>query len=302
MKKLLLNLIIVRSILSLISPLPIFAQELEAKVTVNMEKLQPAQREILDNFVLNIENYLNLTKFSRQNWDAPKIKCSFTILLESATMDNTYSAQIIVASQRSLYNQKNKYTPILNILDNNWQFKYERNKTLYYDPGVFDSFTSLLNYYALIIIGYDEDSYNALAGSPYFNEALKIASLGSNSSYSRGWERFSSGFSRLLFVEELLSEKFKQFREDFFNYHYNGLDVILESPNQAKEQAFRLVVNLAKSESKLDFRSPVIKVFFDAKHNEIISLLKGYASNEIFGTLKKIDPQRIGKYDEAMNN
>lgn len=276
------------------------SQELEAKVIVNMDKLQPAQREILENFASDIEKYLNTTKFTRQNWDAPKIVCSFTILLESASFDNNYTAQIVVASQRGIHNQSKKFTPMLTIVDNNWQFKYERNKSLYYDPGIFDPFTSLLNYYALVIIGYDEDSYAALAGSPYFNEAYKIASLGANSNYSRGWERSASGFSRLLFVEELLSEKFKQFREDFFNYHYNGLDLEKENPQQPKEQAYKLVENLYKSESKLDFRSPVVKVFFDAKHNEIISLLKGYANPEVFQALKRIDPQRIGKYDEAM--
>ena len=46
-----------------------FAQELNCLVTVNMEKLQSAARDPLNNFQKVIEEYLNKTKFTTEKWE-----------------------------------------------------------------------------------------------------------------------------------------------------------------------------------------------------------------------------------------
>ncbi|HEX2982380.1 MAG TPA: DUF4835 family protein, partial [Ignavibacteriales bacterium] len=63
--------------LLLFLPYLLQAQELNAKVSVNYEKLPVINKDYLNNFGQYIEDYLNNNRFTDQKWDSEKIKCSF---------------------------------------------------------------------------------------------------------------------------------------------------------------------------------------------------------------------------------
>ena len=48
---------------------------------------------------------------------------------------------------------------MLRIKDDSWQFTYTRGQSMYHDNFKFNSLTSLLDYYAYMIIGFDDDSW-----------------------------------------------------------------------------------------------------------------------------------------------
>src|ERR1035437_10320402 len=75
------------------------AQELNCKVTVNMEKLQSAAKDPLVGFQKTLEDYLNKTKLTPDRWEGGKIECSMNILFQTADNPNN-TAQVIVSSQR----------------------------------------------------------------------------------------------------------------------------------------------------------------------------------------------------------
>ena len=62
----------------------------------------------------------------------------------------------------------------------------------------------------------------------------------------------------------------------------------------------KLIINLEKIRDQIDTRSVLMKVFFDAKAGEFVEYLKNYPDKSIFISLKRLDPQHITKYDEAM--
>lgn len=292
--------IILISVLALIGLKNIYSQELDATVVVNYENLPVAAKDRLINFGQQIKDYLNNNKFTKQNWEGDKIKCNFNIFFTGGSDDLIYSAQLVVSSQRPIEGTP-RSSLMLSIMDNSWQFRYERNQAMYFNQTDFDPLTSLLDFYAYIIIGFDMDSYYRLGGSEYFSKALEITVKGASSQFPEGWQSKSTAYNRRGLVENLVNAKYQQLRQDIFDYHYNGLD-LYHSPDtkaQAQQNIVKLIKNLDKIRSQLDPRSVFLKVFFDAKAGEFVEYLRDYPDKEIFNILKKIDSGHIAKYDEA---
>jgi len=280
-----------------------FAQELEANITVNTEQLPTASRDRLDSFVSQIQDYLNNNKYTGKPWEGEKIKCNFNIFFTGASDDVNYTAQLVVTSQRPIEGSRLN-SLMLTIMDNAWSFRYEKGQAMYFNQSNFDGLTSFLDYYAYIIIGFDSDSYYELGGTDLFQKALDIAVKGASSKYGKGWALETAAFNRRALVDNLLNSKYQQFRTDYFNYHYNGLDLL--NSKDAKERIValpnmvNLVKNLEKSKGSIDWRSVLLKVFFDAKAGEIAEYFRGRVEPALFSTLKRIDAPHTSKYDEAL--
>jgi Domain of unknown function (DUF4835) len=274
------------------------AQELNCKVTVNMEKLQSAAKDPLVSFQKTIEDYLNKTKFTGDRWEGGKIECSMNILFQTA--DNTnYTAQVVVSSQRPLYHSTQN-SLMLNINDGSWRFTYQKDQSLNSNQSVYDPITSFMDYYSNVIIGLDADSYDKLGGTRYFSKALDLVNLGATSAFSDGWQNSSASFSRRGLVEDLVSEKYRSFREAFYEYHYNGLDIFTWNQNIAIKNMAKLVFAIDKIRAQGDINTVLMKVFFDSKNGEMAESFKVYPNRDIYQTLKKIDPAHTKKYDDAL--
>jgi Domain of unknown function (DUF4835) len=278
--------------------LNIWGQELEATVQINTEQLQTLYRENLEVFKFQLKEYLNNTKFTNNNWEWPKIKCSFNIFFTSASNETNYTAQVVINSTRPVEGTENR-SLMLNVMDSKWSFIYEKNQSIYYNPTDFDALTSFLDFYGLVIIGMDADSYEAFGGTTFFQEAMRISIMGGSTGYSDSWGTSSSSYNKRGFVEDATSAGFQQFRQDIFDYHYNGLDVFYREKEATYKSIAKLVDNLVKLKKATNRRSPFINAFFDAKSGEIISYLKNYPDRTIFSKLLKIDPAHTTKYIEA---
>jgi hypothetical protein len=274
------------------------AQELNCKVTVNMEKLQSAAKDPLVGFQKTLEDYLNKTKFTPDRWEGGKIECSMNILFQTADNPN-YTAQVIVSSQRPLY-QSTQNSLMLNINDGSWRFTYQKDQSLNSNQSIYDPITSFLDYYAYVIIGLDADSYDKLGGTRYFSKALDLVNLGATSAFSDGWQNSSASYSRRGLVEDLVSEKYRSFREAFYEYHYNGLDIFTWNQNIAIKNMAKLVFAIDNIRAKNDINTVLMKVFFDSKNGEMAESFKVYPNRDIYKTLKKIDPAHTKKYDDAL--
>lgn len=283
----------------LLFPVLLFSQELDATVSINTEKLTTQNRDLLIGFENALEEYLNNTRFTGNAWQGGRIRCAFNIFFVSGDDQNHYAAQINVTSLRPIHKTKTS-SLMLNVMDTNWEFIYERGQSFYFNTMDFNSLTSFLDFYAFLIIGLDNDSYEQLSGTSAYSQALNIAVLGSSSTFTKGWERNSNSYNRRVLADDLLSEKFRQFRENFFDYHYNGLDLMSTDRQTGISNVVKLINNLEVAYVKRDLRGVLMKVFFDTKSTEIVNVLKGYQDKNIFAVLKKIDPGHISKYDEAM--
>ena len=277
-----------------------FGQELQATVQVNDEQLQTVYKENLVPFQAQIEEYLNTTKFTGESWEWDKIQCNFNIFFTSASSETSYSAQIVVTSSRPIEGSDGR-SLMLSVMDNNWSFLYEMNQSIYFNPTYFDPLASFLDYYAFLIIALDSDSYEPFGGTFAFQEALRIAVQGGSTGYSDTWALRTENYNKRGVVEDATSARFQNLRQDFYDYHYNGLDVFSKDRNATYNSITKLINNVATLKKTLNRRSSYLTVFFDAKHGEIISYLEDYEDRSIFSVLQRVDPAHTTKYIEAQD-
>lgn len=285
-------------VLLLLLPVVLFGQELNAKVELNYEQLPNEAKERLKNFDKDIADYLNNNRFSDINWEWEKIDCKFTIFFLNAD-ETKYKAQLVVTSQRPIENSQNN-SLMLNIKDDKWNFNYEPNQSMMFNPADFNPLLSFLNYYAYVIIGFDADSFNPNGGNSLFNKALDLCVRGGSSTSPDGWEFSRDSFNRRALINDLLSGAFSQFREDYFEYHYNGLDIYNQDKKLAQQNIVRLINNFYEKKDMIDSRSVLKRVFFSAKAGEIVQYLSDYPDKTVFEKLMVIDPPNTSKYQAAL--
>ncbi len=277
--------------------------QVDCQVTINTDNLQGTTKDLLQNFVNDIQNYINNTKWSSDDLQGYKIKCAMQIFFTSGTGDNSYTAQMFLGSSRPIYRgdtPTEKNTAMLRIVDNNWKFNYIRYQPLTHDETRFDDLLSFIDYYINIVVGYDYDSYKAMDGTPYFQRAMAICNKAPNS--STGWGKTSSGtYNRYAFVEELLSPKYQPFRQGVFNYHFNGLDLLATEPDKGLKNIYEFLKNIQDIENMVNANSLIIRTFFDTKYKELADIYTHYPDRSVFSLLSSIDPAHQTTYTQAAN-
>jgi len=275
-----------------------YSQELNCSVIVNYQNVPVQNRELLVDFKNVVENYMNTTRFTNVNWDGDKIECSMNIFFTSASGEVEYGAQIVVVSQRPVY-QSTRNSALLTINDAAWSFRYEVGQSMYANLDAFEPLPSLLDFYALIIIGFDMDTWEEFGGTPYFKKAFDIVNLASTSSNKNGWLPSNNIYSRWGLVSDALNEKYAAFRSAIFDYHY-GIDIFAQNKEVGQAKIVELIDVLYDLYERTGLvKSVFIQTFFNAKYGEITDHLIGYSDRTIFTKLKKIDPSHAGRYDLA---
>jgi hypothetical protein len=286
--------------------LKVQSQELDPLVDVDFTNLNTDVRDRLASFKLDIQNYLSKTKFSDENIvndvrNKPyKIKCSFSFFFNSASGVDGYNSQLVVSVQRNIYRSQN-FTQVFRIKDQNWDFNYIKGQSFYHDDLKFNNVTSFLDYYAYLIIGLDDDSWELNLGTRRFQKAQDIVNLalsGGSSNSNGGWTDNSSlNASRSTYPLELLNSKYDNYRKGYWIYHFAGIDSLQFNKRQALERIAQ-AIDLIGKVRKTEIKSFTIKAFFDAKYLEIAQALTDYYDKTIYRKLSDIDPDHLSTYEE----
>ncbi len=283
----------------LLIPFLLKAQTLNCTVTIEHQNLEVSNMEVVDELQQKIDDYMNKNSFAEKLEDLGKINCAFHIFLIDANDQGDFNAQVNVVSSRKIY-KSNLTSPILNLLDNQWSFHFTSGQNLESSQLDFDPLTSFLDYYAYLIIGYNEDSWERLSGDDYFQKAADIVDMGATSRRTKGWKRNTNSYSysRSNLIDDILNETYRPFREAFYNYHY-GIDIY----NTDKEKAWKYIIQMIDTtkyiEDLTSTESTIITVFYDAKSGEITDRLADYPDNSIWEKLKIINPSHADEYNEA---
>lgn len=276
------------------------AQEINATVTLNYDALSGTSRENVSSLGSAIQDYINSYQWTGQNFNGPKIPVTLNIYLLSAS-GGVYSAQAFVGSQRPVY-KSSKMSPMLRVMDNSWQFTYTQGQPLLHDQFHFNSLTGFIDYYMYIVLGFDYDSYDPMGGTKYFQDASNIVAQGQNGNYPQGWGPTSSGtYSRYSLVNEVLSGKYEIFRKSFYQYEYNGIDLLSTEPDTAQANIAKALTNIANIVLQSGSPSTLIRVFFDAKYQEIANALRGYPDKGILQKLAIVDQAHQSTYTKYTN-
>ena len=274
------------------------AQELDCKVVVDYSRITNANPQIFKNLETALNDFVNKTNWTEQKYQQDeKINCAMIIVL-SEYNSNNFTATIQVQSSRPIYNSS-YVSPVVNINDKDFSFKYIEFENLNYNPNSFDSnLVSTIAFYANLIIGMDAETFVANGGSEYFNITQNIVNVAAQSGY-KGWTQSEGNQNRFFIINDILSPTFKPFRQAMTDYH-TSLDGMTNDVKSSKIGVEKSIQNLSSIYS-LRPNSLVMRLFFDAKSDELVSIFSGGPSipiAELVNTLNKISPLNSSKWTQ----
>ncbi len=276
------------------------AQELNCNVQINSSQIQGSDKSVFDAMQKSIFEFINNKKWTNNVYkNSERIECSILINITEQVSTNQFKGTIQLQSTRPVFNTSYNST-ILNHLDKDMEFKFNEFDPLEYSENThLSNLTSVLAFYANIILALDYDSYSLKGGTKYLQQAQTIVS-NAQSAQESGWKAFEGERNRYWFAENLLHQNYSPLREATYKYHRLGFDLM--SKDVATGRAG--VLTSLKMLDKVYERKPgsfQLQIFFNAKSNEIVELfIEGETSEkaEVTNLLNKIDPTNLSKYSK----
>ncbi len=280
------------------------AQDLNARVQVLTPKIQASNKRIFTVLETAMKDFLNGRKWSAdQILPAEKIDCNFILNVTSWDGSSTFSGELQVQSTRPVYGSTYNST-LLSNNDKEFDFTYTEGQQMDFNDQNFQSnLTSVLAFYANIIVGLDYDSFSKFGGTPYFNKAKTIVNVAQTSSY-KGWNAYESNFNRYWLAENLNNKRYEVIREFIYNYSRNGLDQMANNPTTGLKNITDILPELSKIDRQ-SVGSMLPQLFFTAKSEEFVSVLSADSPQEkvaAYNILMGADPSNGNKYQLLQKN
>jgi hypothetical protein len=288
--------------------LPLTAQELLCNVSISAQKIQGSYQEKFKKLQQDIYQFMNNTVWTNDKF-APneRIECTMLINLTEQVSSDQFKGTLHVQSSRPVYNTGYN-TTMFNYLDNDFQFTYLETQPLLFDETTFlSNLTSVLAYYAYIIIGLDYDSFSMKGGTPYFLKAQQIVSNSQNA-VEPGWQPFAGkrNRNRYWLIQNILDNNYAPVREFIYRYDRLGLDVMENQLAQGRAEIASSLELLRKVyRLKPDPYMLFLNVVLDAKRDEIINIFSESFPDEkhrVYMIMKEVDPANTQKYDKLVKN
>jgi hypothetical protein len=283
-----------------------FAQgELSCEVKINYSQIQGStNKQIFDQLEKSIFEFMN----NNNKWTSnvytmqEKIECQVFITVSQQVSTDEYSGSIQVIATRPVYKSGYK-SQILNVQDDYFQFKFQQFTTLDFNLNKFDNnLTSVLAYYAYVILATDADSFAPLGGTEYWQKAQVIVQNAQGAS-ENGWQSNQQGQkNRYWLVENTLQPVFKGIRDCLYEYSRNGLDIMYEKPDEGRAN-IQKALELLKPVYRSRPASYNMQLFFNAKMDELINIFKGSnvppeEKTKALETLMLVDPANTTRYSK----
>ena len=271
------------------------AQELDAKVTVNAQKIEGTNTAVFEALQEALKEFINTRQWTNLQFRPnERISCSFSITIEKyddATGDAT--ASLMVQSSRPVYNSAYT-TTVFSTNDPNFSFNYREFDQLEFNADVIDKdLTALIAYYAYLIIGMDLDTMAPLGGTDVLETAKTIVTNAQSLLLSaKGWKAFSDEKNRFAIINDYLDNGMEDYRKFQYKYYREGLDIMAENADRGRAaitEAFDLLK--AARENKPMSRLP--ELFTEYKRDEIVNIYVGKATakekEELYELLSRIN-------------
>lgn len=283
-----------------------FAQELNCQINVAVKPgldVTTTETEIFKELEKTIFELMNETAWTNDVFSfEERINCNMQLSIIDVISPGNYRANLQVQLTRPVLNTTYNST-LFNFMDENVEFKFERNAILVYSPNEFrDNLTSIIAFYAYMMLGYDYDSFSMEGGSQFFSKAQEIVTLAQNGGGS-GWRSSERGRkNRYWLVDNALQELFTPLRKCFYEYHRIGLDNMYQKPEEARQNIFNALQQLSDVH-KARPGSINIMTFLQAKVAELTGIFKDADTRqktELVNLLKRLDPANSSKYQEIL--
>lgn len=276
------------------------AQELNISIDVSAPRLNLVDPKVFQTMENEINNFLNQTKWTDDEFESfEKIEGSINITITGELSATEFSADVFVQSIRPVF-ESNYKTPVINFVDK-VTFTYQEYQPIQNSFNqYFDPLSSLLTYYAYLMIGYDYDSFSPLGGDEYFQVAQEIVNRvpANSQALESEWKATGNRLNKYWISENIQNPRIRPLRQAIYDYHLNGLDKM--SGDAARSRAVILsALTTARDVNRSYPNNVYVQMFVSAKRDEIIEIFKGAGRGEqtkVYDIMVKLDPSQASRY------
>ena len=279
------------------------AQELNARITVNGDKIANANKSVFTTLQNALTEFINNRKWTDATFAVnERIDCSMTIIVNEME-ESSFKGEIQVQARRPVYNSSYT-TTLLNFRDQQFDFEYMEGEPLEYQENMLTgNLTATVVFYIYIILGLDFDSFSPLGGTAYIQQAQQIVSLAQSQSWS-GWKAFDSNRNRHAVATALQDNASEAFRNLWYTYHRKGLDEMAANADRGRTTIIQALPALQEVK-KTRPTSVLLQMFSDAKLDEIVLIYSKATTQEKqsgYKLLQEIYPTETTRLEALQKN
>ncbi|MCC8134932.1 MAG: DUF4835 family protein [Tannerellaceae bacterium] len=247
------------------------AQEINARVTINGDKIQTTNANLFTTLQNALTEFINNRRWTDATFSVnERIDCTMTIILDEMN-DNSFTGEIQVQARRPVYNSSYT-TTLLNFRDRQLNFEYTEYEPLEYsDQTLYNNLTATVMFYIYVILGLDFDSFSLKGGSAYYQQAQQIVNMAQSQGSWSGWRAFDTNTNRHAVITALTDNTSDTFRTMWYTYHRRGLDEMAANPDRGRTTIIEVLPALEQVKSTRP-SSVVLQMFSDAKLDEIVAI------------------------------
>ncbi len=295
---------------ALVTSFALNAQELQAKVTVNAQRVSTTvDKKIFTTLQTQLTNLLNNRKWTNETFQThEKIECNFLLNIDKVVETNVYQASLTIQAARPVYNSSYQ-TALINFQDADVTFRYvefqpiefNENRVQGTDP-LAANITAVFGYYVNIILGLDYNSFTPKGGDVYFQKALNIVNNAPDNRNISGWKAFDGLRNRYWLAENLMNSRYNIVHDVMYTYYRQGLDNMYDDEANGRRSILAALKQL-KSFNDQNQNSMILQFFMQGKSLELIRIFKKappQEKNDAATILSQIDITNASKYKDEL--
>lgn len=295
------NLSFLAIFLLLITTQVLTAQEFNTQVTVNTPKIQSVDPKLFRNFETTVAEFMNTRNWIEDDFEANElIDLNIVITIKEEVSQSYFKGEMTIQASRPVYGTG--YNSVLfQTLDKDFEFSFQEYERLDFSENTYTSnLTSILAFYAHVIIGLDYDSFSEMGGEEYLQKAQNILNAVPRSKV-KGWTAAGTiNRSRYWLIENLLNPRMQNMRRAMYQYYLLGLDRIAQENETAKglTSVFKALQTIDVT-NQSNPNSMWVQIFSDAKKDEILKLFQVADFNtkrQVYDIMVKLDGTRADAY------
>ena len=248
------------------------SQELNARVTINSDKVQGTNKQVFTTLQTALTEFINNRKWTDATFAVnERIDCSFTLIINEMPTESSFKGELQIQARRPVYNSSYS-TTLFNFRDMQLDFDYTEFEPLEYTQNTLqNNLTASVVFYIYVILGLDFDSFAQTGGSPFIQQAMQVVTLAQSEMAWTGWKAFDSNRNRHALATALTDNTSAVSREMWYTYHRKGLDEMAANPDRGRTTLIETLPALKEIQTARP-GSVLMQLFSDSKLDEVVSV------------------------------
>ncbi len=284
------------------------AQEFKCDVTINTPKAFNTDPKVFKSLKTALTEFVNNRKWTEQELTPEeRIELNIIITINEELSATSFGAHLTVQAARPVYNSGYS-SVLLQHLDKDFVFSYGEFEVMDFTENAYTSnLTSIIAFYAYIVLGLDADSFSELGGEEYYQKAQTIVNT-APASAPAGWkmnDRIAvDGRSRYFLINNLLNPRVQPMRRAFYQYYLLGLDLL--SKTETRGDGLKAMSTALEAIQRVNTEFPasmIVQVFANMKRDEIVgafAVADITTRRKIHDIMIKLDGTKAEQYKELL--